>query len=152
MRYLGEDEHGVWAGLRPGGLMTKGGAPPVTLPCAHAVLFPRDDWWTAWFNGSPHEALIYCDVTTVPTWPAPHTVTMVDLDLDVVRYRVDGSVEIVDEDEFEDHRVRLAYPPKVVVAATATAQQLRRAVTAGSEPFGTAYRRWLSMVEDSVSG
>jgi protein associated with RNAse G/E len=148
MTYLGEDEHGVWAGMRPGGLMTKGDAPPVTLPCANAVLFPRADWWTAWFNGAPHQVTVYCDVTTPPTWPEPNIVTMVDLDLDVIRHRADGSVEVVDEDEFEDHRVRLAYPPDVVTAATATASQLTLLLSDGSEPFSSNYRRWLSMVED----
>ena len=35
---------------------------------------------------------------------------MVDLDLDVIRMR-DGRIILDDEDEFEEHQVRYAYPP-----------------------------------------
>jgi len=148
MDHLGEDEHGVWAGQRAGGRMRKGDAAPVIHACAHVVLFPRADWWTAWFNSAPDEVAVYCDVTTPPAWPEPDVVTMVDLDLDVIRHRADASVEVVDQDEFDEHRQRWAYPADVVTTATAAARRLTQLLGDGSEPFGSAYRRWLSMVED----
>ena len=43
-------------------------------------------------------------------------VTMVDLDLDVVRLRADQRVLIVDEDEFAEHQVRYSYPAEVITA------------------------------------
>ena len=40
MDHLGEDEHGVWAGQRAGGIMRKGDAAPVIHARAHVVLLP----------------------------------------------------------------------------------------------------------------
>jgi hypothetical protein len=39
---------------------------------------------------------------------------MVDLDLDVCRLRADGSVHLLDEDEFVEHRARYGFPAHVV--------------------------------------
>jgi protein associated with RNAse G/E len=147
MQWLGEDEFGVWAGMVSGRSMAKGGEEPVVLPSAHVSLFPRSGWWTAWFNDASHDVSVYCDVITPATWTSPDVVTMVDLDLDVIRHRRDDSVQIVDEDEFALHRVRYGYPHDVVERARATADWLRSAVSAGTEPFGTAFRSWLSRVE-----
>ena len=148
MQKLGEDEHGVWAGMRAGRSMTNGAGTPVTLPIAHVSLFPRTGWWTAWFNATPHEVSIYCDITTPPQWPADDVVTMVDLDLDVVRHRIDGSVLIVDEDEFAEHRRRFGYPLDVVNHAVEAAQWLHTAVSSETEPFGNTYEQWLRLVHD----
>jgi uncharacterized protein len=147
MQYLGEDQHGIWAGMRRGGAMTKGANQPIIFPCANVTLFPRTGWWTAWFNAQPHEVTIYCDITTPPTWPADDIVTMVDLDLDVIRRRDDDSVHLVDEDEFAEHRVRFGYPPDVVEQAVTAARWLRDALAAGTEPFAVAYQKWLSIVD-----
>lgn len=42
--------------------------------------------------------------------------SQIDLDLDVVRW-LDGSVEIIDVEEFEEHRVALDYPGELVAGA-----------------------------------
>lgn len=147
MQRLGEDEHGLWAGMRAGTSMTNGAGKHVTLPIAHVSLFPRTGWWTAWFNANPHEVSIYCDITTPPEWPAEDVVTMVDLDLDVVR-RIDGSVLLVDEDEFAEHCRRFGYPLDVVKHAVEAAQWLHTAVGSDIEPFGQAHERWLRLVQD----
>jgi protein associated with RNAse G/E len=55
----------------------------------------------------------------------------------VVRYR-DGRVEIIDEDEFEEHRVLFGYPAEVVATARATADQVANALVHRLEPFGAA--------------
>lgn len=66
-----------------------------------------------------------------------------DLDLDVVR-RFDGSAEILDEDEFAEHRVRYGYPPEVTDHAERAASAMLAAVTSGTEPFGQVCRGWRS--------
>src|SRR3954449_10520606 len=99
MQRLGEDDFGVWAGMVAGRSMAKGAQEPVVLESAHVSLFPRSGCWTAWFNAEPHEVDLYCDVTTPATWTSADVITMVDLDLDVIRHRADDSVEIVDEEE-----------------------------------------------------
>ncbi|MFJ2031111.1 DUF402 domain-containing protein [Streptosporangium sp. NPDC087985] len=140
---LGEDEHGVWTGCVAGSSGSKGDGPLVTWPHPFVILFPRDAWWTATFNAAPHKAEIYCDISTVPQW-GDGQVTMVDLDLDVIRMR-DGRIILDDEDEFAEHQLRYAYPPDVIENARATADRLMEAVTTGAAPFGTV-PRWLSRV------
>jgi uncharacterized protein len=146
-RYLGEDQHGIWAGMRAGELIAKGDDEPIALPCATLSLFPHTGWWTAWFNGEPHEVTVYCDITTPPSWPAGDLVTMIDLDLDVIRRRADGSVDIVDEDEFAQHREEFSYPPDVVEQAVAAADWLRDSLRADAEPFASTYRQWFAAME-----
>jgi protein associated with RNAse G/E len=146
MRRLGADEHGIWLGLPAHSVMRKGHNPEVDLPEAHVVLFPRDAWWTATFNAAPRRTEIYCDITTPPRWPSPDEVTMVDLDLDVLRKRGADDPILVDEDEFAEHQVRYGYPAEVIGAASEAAQWLMEAVGARAGAFGGAHERWLSMV------
>jgi protein associated with RNAse G/E len=148
-RRMGEDEHGIWLGAPAGTVARKGEhGPAVVINTPGVVLIPRDGWWTASFNGAPHVTEIYVDITTVPTWPAPGEVTMIDLDLDVIRRRADRSVAIVDQDEFAEHQIRYGYPTDVIAEAEKTAAWLHGVMSDGTEPFATAYRAWL----DQVSG
>jgi protein associated with RNAse G/E len=147
MRRLGEDEHGVWLGLPADSVMRKGDDPEVPLPEAHVILFPRDAWWTAVFNAAPRTTEVYCDITTPPDWPSPGRVTMVDLDLDVLRKRGADIPILVDEDEFAEHQVRYGYPADLIASAQAAADWLMAAVAGRTGPFGGAHERWLAMVE-----
>lgn len=140
---LGEDEHGVWLAAPTGTLWQRGSEPVVALPPS-VTLIPRECWWVAAFNAPPAKYEIYIDLSTVPVWSGDE-VTMVDLDLDVVRYRGNGSVRLLDEDEFAEHRVQLGYPESIVRNVTQTAQQLLADVAA-AEPFAAAYRPWLAQV------
>ncbi|MEV7007777.1 DUF402 domain-containing protein [Streptosporangium sp. NPDC051022] len=142
---LGEDEHGVWTGCPAGTVGSRGSEPPVTWELPFVLLFPRESWWTATFNPAPHRLEIYCDISTVPSW-SDGEVTMVDLDLDVIRLREDGRVLLDDEDEFEEHRVRYAYPPDVVANARASAATLLEAVAAATAPFDSSAARWLALI------
>jgi hypothetical protein len=82
----------------------------VTYDSASVLLVPVDQPWTATFNaprGARFDHEVYIDITTPPMWlDDDAVVTMVDLDLDVLR-RWDGRVEVADEDEFAAHRVEL---------------------------------------------
>ncbi|MGW0806890.1 DUF402 domain-containing protein [Nonomuraea sp. NPDC002799] len=73
-----------------------------------------------------------------------HEVTMLDLDLDVIRMR-DGRLILDDEDEFAEHQVTLGYPPALITQAQNTAQWLLDAVGNKKGPFGGAHLKWLSM-------
>ena len=145
MHRLGEDEHGVWLGAPVGTRWQRNDEQPVTMNHAHVSLFPRDAWWVASFNSVPAELDVYVDITDAPVWPHAHEVTMVDLDLDVIRIRATRAVEVVDEDEFAVHQVRYAYPDDVVRRARDAADHLA-AVINSSEPFAGAYRPWLALV------
>lgn len=144
--YLGEDEHGIWVGARARSLSRRGSEPPVVIEEAYAQLIPAGQWWTALFNAAPARTEIYCDICTPAQWPDEHQVTMVDLDLDVVRMRETRQVLILDEDEFAEHQVRFGYPADVIRQAEQAAAWLHDAISANAEPFATAYRDWLGKV------
>ena len=150
MRRLGEDRHGVWIGSPAPTLLRKGDGPLVTLPHASIALFPPDAWWTAAFNAPPASTEIYCDITTRATWPSADEVTMIDLDLDVCRRR-DGTIELLDEDEFAEHQVAYGYPDEVISAAQRSARWLQAALRDGSEPFASTYLSYLALVSGDGS-
>jgi len=145
MRRLAEDEHGVWTGSPPATTMRKGDGPLVLLPQAQVMLFPRGRWWTAAFNDAPEKVEIYCDITTPADWPSAHEVTMIDLDLDVLRLR-SGAVKLVDEDEFGEHQLRYGYQADVISEAQRSARWLQAALADGTEPFAGSYRSYLALV------
>jgi hypothetical protein len=99
------------------------------------------------FNPPPRTSEVYCDITTPARWDGD-TVHIVDLDLDVVRRRESGLVELRDEDEFAVHRESFGYPDDLVEEAYAAARKLLVALDDGTEPFATHYRKWLSEVVD----
>jgi uncharacterized protein len=146
MKYLGEDEHGIWVGMAAGGSMRKGDGPLVPIPQANIGLFPRVGWWTAWFNADPERVDVYCDITTPPEWISEDEVTMIDLDLDVARKREDGSVHLLDEDEFAEHQTLYGYPQDVFENAVAAARWLQDTIVAGAEPFATVHLQWMARV------
>jgi uncharacterized protein len=152
MRHLGEDSRGVWLGAPAGTRTRRGGEPPVLIEGPFVQLFPPGQWWTATFNGEPSGVDIYCDIGTPPRWLRPDEVTMIDLDLDVLRRRADRRVLLVDDDEFAEHQVRFSYPPDTISQAEQAAAWLLDAVTNGTEPFGSEYRAWLSKITRTASG
>lgn len=143
--HLGEDEHGVWLGGARGTVVQRGDEPP-REGRNMVQLIPPDLWWAAIFNDPTTPGMeVYVDVTTIPVWVTPDRVEMVDLDLDVVR-RSDGTVYVDDEDEFEEHRVSLGYPPAMVDMARTVAARLAIALERRDAPFGQTATPWLEMV------
>ncbi len=140
-RWLGADEHGAWVGCAAPFRMRRGNERPVLFRYSTVMLFPRDAWWTAAFNAEPADLEIYCDITTPVRWPSESEVTMVDLDLDVCRRR-DGSVLLLDADEFAEHQVGYGYPADVIAAAESAAGFLQSALGANAEPFDRVYRSY----------
>lgn len=144
MDHLGEDAHGLWLWRRPGAPMRKGHEAPIKARYLAVKVITRDEWWSAMWAQEPSPA-VYVDIATPAKWKGDR-VTMVDLDLDVVR-RGDGPVEIHDEDEFEDHRKRFGYPADVVEEAVATTQYIADAVEADLPPFGPVASAWMAKAE-----
>ncbi|HLT96277.1 MAG TPA: DUF402 domain-containing protein [Acidimicrobiia bacterium] len=141
---LGEDAHGVWLGATRGTIVQRGDEEPISLTRAFVQLITPDRWWSAIFNHD-HAIEVYVDVTTVAEWVSPDRVEMVDLDLDVIR-RQDGTVYVADEDEFEEHRVTLGYPPRMADVARTTAARLVLDLEARRPPFDGSWSRWLAEV------
>jgi protein associated with RNAse G/E len=143
-RRLAEDDLGTWLGVSAGTRSVYHGRPSVEqIP--FVVLVPHDAWWTGMFNPPPRTSEVYCDIATPAVWEGD-TVRIVDLDLDVVRRRATGAVELRDEDEFAEHRERFGYPDDVADNAQQAARWLLGALGDGTEPFASAYRKWLALV------
>ncbi|MDQ7906660.1 DUF402 domain-containing protein [Phytohabitans sp. ZYX-F-186] len=143
-RRLAEDDLGTWLGVTAGTRSVYHGRPSVEqIP--FVLLVPHDAWWTGMFNPPPRTSEVYCDIATPAEWEGD-TVRIVDLDLDVVRRRATGAVELRDEDEFAEHRERFGYPDDVVANAQTAAGWLLDALGDGTEPFASAYRKWLALV------
>jgi len=109
------------------------------------LLIPHHAWWTGMFNPPPRTSEVYCDITTPARWEGD-TVHIIDLDLDVVRRRETGLVELRDEDEFDQHRVQFGYPDDLVAEARTAAGRLLTALGNGSEPFAGQYHKYLLQV------
>ncbi|MGW0229827.1 DUF402 domain-containing protein [Actinopolymorpha singaporensis] len=95
-------------------------------------------WAARWYArqaaaGRASRYSCYVDITT-PARVDECGVHLVDLDLYVVR-TWDGDVEVLDEDEFEEHRFALGYPEAIVKAALRSARNVREAMTAATCPF-----------------
>jgi protein associated with RNAse G/E len=144
-RRLAEDDLGTWLGVTAGTESVYHGRPSVErIP--FVLLVPHAAWWTAMFNPPPRTSEVYCDIASPARWVSEQRVDLIDLDLDVVRRRQTGLVQLLDEDEFADHRVRFGYPDDLVEHAHAAAAGLVTALGDGSEPFASAYRKWLALV------
>lgn len=154
MVILGEDEWGLWLGATPDTWFTKGTeGDPHTDPPTHfsarrptvQLIAPRS-WWTLIRNDGGRYPW-YIDII-VPPAIDNETVTMVDLDLDVIR-DVEGRVFVDDEDEFDLHRRVLDYPERWVDQARVAAARLVLALEAGQEPFGAVADTWLERLASS---
>jgi hypothetical protein len=152
--HLGVDEHGTWLGAPVGTLLSRPGVSLVTDQ-AQVTLVPHDEPFMATFYapGGLAHCDVYVDVSTVPTWLTGHpgrTVTVVDLDLDVVR-GWSGRVWVEDEDEFADHRLRHAYPGDVVRLAATSCARVRCAVEEGRAPYDGTAAAWFAALDALVA-
>lgn len=138
---LGEDEHGRWFCLPARSVVQRRPEPPIRHVRTSAVLFPHDQWWKASFHPPDAPLQLYVDIASPPEWHGD-TVTMFDLDLDVIRDR-QGRVQLVDEDEFEEHSRTRNYPDWIIEGARRAADDVLRAVTERREPFDRIAAEWL---------
>ncbi len=141
---LGEDQHGVWLHAPADTIAQRGHEPPRRIGAGFVILVPEDEWWIVEFYWDHPCHEVYVNIGTPPAWDGAR-VTQVDLDFDVAR-KLDGSVVVLDEDEFLDHQARYGYPPDLVAAARDATAHAVELVTAGREPFGGAATPWLRLV------
>jgi predicted RNA-binding protein associated with RNAse of E/G family len=141
---LGADEHGTWAGVPHGTVISRPGARIVTDQL-QVVLFPPAGFVATFYDAAGQvPCQVYVDITTVPVL-TDVTATSVDLDLDVI-LGVTGRVWVDDEDEFAEHRLRWGYPPSVVAGAIATCEAVEAALTARRPPYDGSHRPWLDVL------
>lgn len=139
MRALGVDEYGIWGCCDAGEQVHKAGKLAFVRSDALLCLVPRVGCWSAsWYPPTEERLEVYIDINTQPVW-LEDAVTMIDLDLDVLRAR-DGTVEVLDEDEFNEHRVAYDYPPEIVTLARTAVAETVALAQIPFEPFDQAWR------------
>jgi len=147
---IGEDSFGVWALLRQGTPVSRPGF-SMRTPVDAVSLFSRNAAAVPSFHrteDAPPEVQlsVYVDITTPPIWHGD-TVSMVDLDLDVVQH-VDGRFLVLDEDEFAKHQVSHEYPDDLIALARSSCDDVLRAMQTGHEPYRSVGWNWLNMSPD----
>ncbi len=133
------DAHGTWLLVEPNGEYRRGDEPPRHDKHGFIVLVPTDGWWTANFNAVAHQLhghLVYVNINTAAHWDED-SVHLIDLDLDVT-LSPDGSVRLLDEDEFEAHQALYRYPQDIIDRTRTTAAEVLEAASRRDEPFGIA--------------
>lgn len=138
--FVGRDEHGAWLASPVGTVAQKGDAEPKSVRNRGVHLVPDAAWWVFSFHPTSDKATHFLDISTPATFEEDR-VTMIDLDLDVVRFS-DGRVILEDEDEFAEHQVALDYPVAWVEAASAAAEWGLDAIARDIEPFSLVAQRW----------
>lgn len=140
--HLGDDDHGSWYFAPSGNEIRRGGELLFHSEHLSLYLVPVDRPWMVWFGANPSfDFDVYVDVGTVPVRGADR-ITMVDLDLDVVR-RTSGAVDVLDEDELVTNAATYGYPSALIAHAERVAREVVSLVEAGAEPFATASHEWM---------
>jgi uncharacterized protein len=153
---LGHDLFGTWVGAPSGTAVDKPGVEYV-LDVSQVKLIPQRSAWTTTFydrpvsaDPDPDKVQVYVDISSVPAWHLeedPVRVSLVDLDLDVVRR---GELTYIDdEDEFAEHQIRYGYPPELIERCEHAATEVLQQVTDRAGPFAPAVaRNWLAVLHD----
>ncbi len=101
-------------------------------PCDAVGFAPTGKHWQATWLFDHHTDL-YVDIAA-PAVIEGDRIVATDLDIDVVR-RSDGSVEVLDRDEFDEHRARFGYPADLVERVLATVDEVAHRVALHHAPF-----------------
>lgn len=144
---LGEDAHGWWVGLPEGSERWKGTTRWRPTGEDAIQCFPHDGWWVLHYNGPIRPVSHFVDITTQPVLRGGRF-EMIDLDLDLLVHD-DGSVELVDEDEFEANQVELGYDRHVIEKARAETDRVADLLRRRQEPFFEVAAGWLDLATSS---
>jgi protein associated with RNAse G/E len=147
---LGEDRFGRWIGVPAGSRRWKAESSrsPTTSPAVFCA--PWEGWWHLHYNGPRTTYSHFVDIVTPPRWRGSDRYELIDLDLDVVRYQ-DGTIEVQDEEEFEEHRSMFGYPEEVAARALEEVAWVVDALADRAEPFFDTAERWLGRLAYSDS-
>jgi len=98
-------------------------------------LYFKQKWYNVWHICEQNSQInhIYANIALPATFQA-NVLTWVDLDLDL-RVHLDGSLELLDEDEFVENGARFAYPPSVIKEARAAVDELTACYQQQRFPF-----------------
>ncbi len=112
-----------------------------------ALFWPdADRWWNVYHNhwtiqrgGQRWSPEVYANVSLPASFDGA-TIRWVDMDLDVTIRN--GIVELLDEDEFEEHRARWKYPEHTVLRSLEAASALQELARGRTPPLDRASHVW----------
>ena len=98
-------------------------------------IYFTDRWYNVWHfkEHTTYPNLWYANVA-LPARLDGDTLCWVDLDIDIRCY-LDGSLRVLDEDEFARNRVEMSYPDEVVNRAIAARDEMLRLAKDSAFPF-----------------
>ncbi len=101
-------------------------------------LYFKHKWYNVWHICEQNSRInhIYANIAMPATLQA-NVLTWIDLDLDL-RVHLDGSLELLDEDEFVENSALFAYPPAVIAQARAAVDELSACYRQQCFPFNHA--------------
>jgi len=96
--------------------------------------FFTDRWYTAAivFDDNGKVVHVYCNIA-LPCTIYEDSVEFVDLDVDVVVR--DGKIEVIDIDEFEEHKILYKYDKELEKEIFSTVEKVKNDITKGNYPF-----------------
>jgi len=107
-----------------------------TVPDGLLLIFFTNRWYNVWHiaDQRSHFNRIYANIALPARWIDDTTLEWIDLDLDI-RVHMDGSIVLLDEDEFLENQHRMGYPSAVVAQAQAAAQEALALCAQALYPF-----------------
>ena len=116
-------------------------------------MYFSDRWYNLMhiFEHNSHDYAMYINLA-MPAIITNQEVSWIDMDLDF-KVGLDGRVELIDEDEFEENRELLRYPDDIIKKIEQQAEQLPALINEGAFPFNYSeqearYQRWKEVQED----
>ena len=110
-------------------------------------LYFRDRWYNVlhFLEHGTHRYLWYANIA-MPARFDGDTLNWTDLDIDVCCH-LDGSVQTLDHDEFQENRFKLSYPDEIVERALAAHAEVVQLGAAGAFPFDrmTQLGHWVDL-------
>ncbi|MBN1623380.1 MAG: DUF402 domain-containing protein [Clostridia bacterium] len=96
--------------------------------------FFKDRWYTAAlvFDDCGRVVHVYCNIA-LPGDITDNIVSFVDLDVDVIVKN--GCIEVIDIDEFEEHKILYGYGEEIEKKVFETVEVVKNAIISGEFPF-----------------
>ncbi|MBO4259213.1 DUF402 domain-containing protein [Streptomyces griseorubiginosus] len=138
-RVLGTDQFGTWLFCGEGEIHRGSNGESWVVPSDGVQLLPDSGWWAAWWWRT--DRWISVDICTPPALGESGW-SYVDLELDLARL-ADGTVLLVDEDEFEQTVVECRISADVVAEARAAAADLQIRLADVAVPVVAAGWEWI---------
>ena len=112
-------------------------------------MYFTDRWFNVWhfLTRGMDRYLWYANIATPATFDGT-TLQWIDLDIDVVCH-LDGTIESLDLDEFQDHRSNMHYPDDLVEQALSAHHEVLQLATSDAFPFNRndQLRHWTKCLE-----